>query len=149
MKTLAMYVAAFLLAVITTGLAASVFSTQFVLAGLESTGVDVPLAERVRMTVLDLRILILYSMLIAAFFLPAFLVAGLCAGRLPGSRRAWFAPAGASAIVIGLKLMEYSLGGMMVAGARSPAGLVFQGLAGALGGWCFAQLTTRWVGRKQ
>lgn len=147
MKTFFLYVAAFLAAIIAAGIPASVFSTQFVIAGLQSTGIDVPLADRVAMTVQDLRILILYSMLIAAFFLPAFLVAGAGAAKLPGSRRAWFAIAGASAIAIGLKIVEYTLGGMMVGGARTGAGLVFQSMAGGIGGWCFASLTSRWAGR--
>lgn len=148
MKTFASYVGAFLLAVIATGLTASIFSTQFVIAGLESVGVDVPIGERIRMTFVDLRILILYSLLIAAFLFPAFLVAGLCAGKLQGARQGWFTLAGATAIVAGLKLMEHTLGGMMVAGARSVTGLLFQAIAGGFGGWCFAYLTTRWAGRK-
>ncbi len=132
---------AFAAAVLLTSVLGSVFSTQFVIAGLEGIDVDVPTAARVEMTVADLGILETYLPAVAACFLPGFLIAGLCANRLGGSRYLWYAAAGFSAFVIELKIIEAALALMPIGGARSLAGLGMQGVAGAVGGLAFAFLT--------
>lgn len=134
------YLLAFLAAVICTSLLGSIVSSQFVMAGLSGLGVDIPVADRLRMTVQDFGILPALSTAVAAAFLPAFVVAGL-AGRRFGGRRAWFTAAGGAALVAELAIMQAVLGLMPVAGARSAAGLGALGVAGALGGLTFALLT--------
>lgn len=142
MITFSRYLLAFLAAVICTSLLGSIVSSQFVMAGLSDLGVDIPLADRLRMIVQDFGILPALSAAVAAAFLPALAVAGL-AGRKLGGRRAWFAAAGAAALIAELMIMEAVLGLMPVAGARSAAGLGALGFAGALGGLTFALLTER------
>ena len=147
MKTVSIYLAAFVSAVIVATVLASWFSTQFVIAGLESVGFDIPLTTRLSMTVKDLGILQTMLPVVGVAFLLAFLVSGLLASRLPGRRRNWFALGGASAIVVALLLIEYALGGMVVGGARTGFGLASQAVAGAAGGWLFVNLTSRWAGK--
>ena len=93
------------------------------------------------MTVTDLALLRIYLIIIGSAILVAFLVAGTCARRLPGSRSFWFTLAGFAAVTCVLILIESLLGAMFIAGARSLPGLLLQGVAGALGGWTFVRLT--------
>lgn len=131
---------AFLAALVTAAVIASVFSTQFVLAALRDIDVAVPLADNFSMVFADLGVLKTLLPLAGVALLVAFLVAGLCA-RLGGSRVAWFAVAGFSAMIALLLIIEAVLQVMPLSGARSPAGLLFQGIAGAIGGILFANLT--------
>lgn len=145
MPPLPRYLPAFFAAVICTSLLGSIASSQFVLAGLTGLGVEIPLADRLRMTVQDFGILPALSAAVAAAFLPAFVIAAFI-GRRFGGRRACFAAAGAAALVAELLIMEAVLGLMPIAGARSAAGLGALGVAGALGGLTFALLTERRTG---
>jgi hypothetical protein len=140
MSTFSRYLIAFLTAVLCTSLLGSVVSSQFVMAGLTELGIEIPFRDRLRMTVQDFGILPALSASVAAAFLPAFIVAGLLGRRFDG-RRAWFTLAGAAALTAELAIMQAVLGLMPVAGARSAAGLVTLGIAGALGGLTFALLT--------
>lgn len=134
---------AWLAAVAATSVLASVFSTQFVLAGLAGLGVEVSAAQRLSMTIADLGILPLMGMAVAACFMIGFSIAVLAARFVGGDRRVWLVAAGASALVVELLIMRATLGLMPIGGARTTAGLLAQGLAGAVGGWLFARLTTR------
>ncbi len=142
MPTFLRYLFAFLAAVFLTSLLGSVVSSQFVMAGLTDLGVQIPLNDRLRMTVQDFGILPALSIAVAAAFLPALALAGLASRRF-GGRRAWFAAAGGAALIAELTIMQAVLGLMPVAGARTPAGMAAFGLAGALGGLAFALLTER------
>ena len=135
------YATVFLGAVVVAGVVASVFSTQFVIAGLQSIDVDIPLATRLSMTVDDFGILSAMLPAVAACFLPGFLVAGLLWPRAPGGRTGWFVLAGGVALVTELLIMQASFDLMPIAGARSTSGLLMQGVAGALGGLVFARGT--------
>lgn len=136
------YLAAFLAAVLSTSVLASVLSTQFVLALLGDLNIDVSFADRVAMTWADFGILPAMGMAVAACFLIGFPVAGLLASRVGGDRRLWFALAGCSALLVELAIMRSTLGLMPISGARTTAGFIAQGAAGAAGGWLFAALTT-------
>ncbi len=142
MKTFLRYVGAFLLAVFCASLLGSILSTQFVVAALGSIDVGVPLATRLSMTARDFGILPTLVPAVAACFLPGFVVAAICNRFIPGGRFFWFVFAGATALVAELLIMQAALGLMPIAGARTLAGLLSFGLAGAAGGWVFA-LSTR------
>ena len=135
------YTIAFLVAVVAAIALASIISTQFVIAGLQGIGVEIPFGTRVSMTVTDLALLRIYVIMGGTAMLVAFLVAGACARWLPGSRQVWFTVAGFAALTCVLLLVESLLGAMLIAGARSLPGLLPQGVAGAFGGWTFARLT--------
>lgn len=141
------YFGAFLVAVLATSVLASVSSTQFVLAGLSGIGVDVAVSERLAMTIADFGILPTLTLAVTACFLIGFPVAALAASQTGAGRRTWFLVAGALALIAELLIMRATLGLMPVAGARTLAGLASQGLAGALGGWLFAALTTKVAAR--
>ena len=141
MKAFVMKSGSFVVAILVAGVAGSLFSTQFVLAGLTGLGVDVSIGNRLSMSVTDLRILETLAPAVAAALLPAFVVAAICVRWIGGSRTIWFTVAGASAIVVELLVIGSVLGLMPVAGARSTMGLLGQGLAGALGGFTYASMT--------
>jgi hypothetical protein len=143
MRTIVRYVLAFLAALLVTSILASIFSTQFVISGLQSVGVDIPFGVRASMTVADMAILRVLLITVTACSLVGFLVAGLCASKLPGSRTIWFVIGGGIALITELLLLSSAFGGMPIAGARTTSGLIFQGIAGAAGGWCFAWITAR------
>ncbi|MDD9998512.1 MAG: hypothetical protein OXQ89_12295 [Rhodospirillaceae bacterium] len=132
----------FVVAVLAATVFASIISTQFVIAGLQETGVEVPFGNRVSMTVTDLALLRIYLIMGGTAMLVAFVVAGACARWLRGSRQVWFAVAGFAALTCVLMLVESLLGAMLIAGARTVPGLLLQGVAGAFGGWVFARLTS-------
>ncbi len=134
---------AFIAATVTTGVLGSVFSTQFVIAALGSIDVAVPMDVRLATTIRDFGILPTLVPAVVSCFLIGFLVAGLCASKLGGSRTAWLSLAGATALVSELLIMQAVLGLMPVAGARTTTGLASFAVAGATGGWLFARLTQR------
>ena len=131
------YVTAFVVAVVSATALASIVSTQFVIAGLQGVGVEIPFGTRVAMTLTDLALLRTYVIVGGTPMLVAFPVAGACARWLPGSGHVWYSVAGFAALTCGLMLIESMLGAMPVAGARSLPGLLLQGCAGAVGGWAF------------
>ena len=132
---------AFVAAVVLTAVLSSIFSTQFVIAGLQDLGVDIPLSVRFKMTLGDLSILETLLMVISACFLIAFLIAGLCSSKLKGNRTAWYMAAGASAFFATFLVLEAVLQLMPIAGARTGFGLFTQAIAGLIGGYVFARLT--------
>ena len=143
MKKFAKFAAVFAIAVLATSLLGSIFSTQFVLAGLQGLGVEIPMADRLSMTMADFGILPLMGLLYAICLLIGFLIAGLCAAKIGGSRRVWFMAAGATAVICELLFLSSSMELMILAGARTTAGLMAQGVAGGIGGWVFATMTAK------
>ena len=132
----------FAAAVALTSVLASVFSSQFVMAGLTDLGVRIPLSARLYMTTADLGILPMMLMAFSISLLVGFSIAGICVLK-GGNPSVWFAMGGSIAIISQLLILESIFGSMPIAGARSALGLVFQGVAGAIGGWLFARLATR------
>ena len=132
---------AFICAVLSTALIASIFSTQSVVASLEEIGINRDMLTRLKMTVTDLASIKLLGLIVAACFLIGFLVAKFAQGWLGGSRLYWFIAAGATAWLCALLLMSYQLQLMPLAGARTNVGLLVQAMAGAVGGFLFAKMT--------
>ena len=141
MRKILRIVVAFVASVLAAGIAASIFSTQFVIAGLQNIGVEIPLATRLSMTFGDLAILQTMAAVILACFLVGFLVAALCRYKLGGSRLLWYVAAGSISLVAALLLLSNVMELMPVAGARTSFGMITQGLAGAIGGFVFTFLS--------
>lgn len=138
---LARLLAYFVVAVLAGSIASSIFSTQFVVSGLQAVNVDVPFATRLMMTITDLAILQTLGGVVAACYLVGFLIANVCHPRLSGNRIFWYTLAGAAALVSTLLLMGAIMQLAPVAGARTVFGLLAQAIAGAIGGAVFARLT--------
>jgi len=133
----------FILSVIIATLAASLFSTQFVVAALERSGAKVGWGARLDMTLYDLGHLgLVYGLFIFIGLLIAFLAAGLVYRFAKTRRPLIYVVAGMASFVVMLYLMQAVFFGVpIIAGARSTLGLVFQALAGGIGGYVFAKLT--------
>jgi hypothetical protein len=129
-------------ATLVTSILGSIFSTQSVIASLAAINVDVPLATRLSMTVSDLNILIALGPITAICFIVGFIIAGLAHGYFGGNRTAWYVIAGASALITTLLIIKSILLITAIAGTRTPLGLMSFALAGAVGGWVYAKLTT-------
>jgi len=141
MKIALKYAVAFTAAVLFSSVLGSIFSTQFVIASLQSIGAEVTLGTRLTLTIKDLGILQTLSLAISASFFIAFLIAGALNRLVGGNRTFWFIFAGLSSITCLLLMMGWHLQLMPIAGARSNLGLAFQALAGGFGGWLFSKLT--------
>ena len=140
MKNILLLCGAFIVSVLAASVAASIFSTQFVLAGLQGLGVAVSLNTRLEMTFNDLAILQTLGIVIAVCFLIGFLTAALCKRFIGGNRIFWYVLAGGSSLLAALLIMSAVLQLIPIAGARTTFGLLSQALAGALGGYIFASL---------
>ncbi|MEL7450405.1 MAG: hypothetical protein AAFN78_14430 [Pseudomonadota bacterium] len=123
--------AGFVVAVILAEVLAALASTQFVLAELGQLGIDVSIGDRLAMSLHDIAgMLPLYGGIIAATYLIALPVAAWLARRAPQRRSALFFAAGFVGLLTAITLMRFAFDIMPIAGARSFAGLVTQGLAG-------------------
>ncbi len=136
-------VLALVAAALTTSVIGSIFSTQSVIASLQSLDVKIPLATRLSMTVSDLGILPALAPLTVISFILGFIVAALCVRFIGGNRNAWHSVAGACALVSMLLIMKAVLLITPIAGARTLLGLLSFAFAGAVGGWVYAKLTNR------
>jgi len=136
---------AFILSVVAATLLATVFSTQFVIAGLTQAGAEISWGQRLNMTLHDLsRLGPLYAIFIFIGLAIAFLAAGLVYRFAKTKRPLIYVVAGMACFVIMLYLMQAVFFGVpIIAGARSTMGLAFQALAGGLAGYVFAKLTAR------
>jgi hypothetical protein len=141
MKNLMRILAALIVSVLVAAIAASVFSTQFVITGLQELGVSIPLDVRLKMTVSDLSILQTLLIVFAVCFLVAFSVGVFASRKIGGDRTMWLCLAGGIGVIATLLLLQSALQVMPIAGARSSFGLIMQGVAGAFGGYAFARLT--------
>lgn len=128
-------------ATLATSLLGSICSTQFVIAGLQSINVAIPLATRLSMTVNDLYILTALGPVTAICFIIGFIVAGLGHRFMGGNRTAWHVVAGATALITTLFIMKAVLLITVIAGTRTLLGLLSFALAGAIGGWVYAKVT--------
>ncbi len=142
---------AYVVAVLLTAALATALHTQFVAAALAQLDAPLSLAQRLQMTAHDIRGMgPVYALLIGVSFAIALPLAGLLQRKLmPERRRLAYVLAGAAALLTALTLMQSLLGIMPIAGARSLAGWLCQGLAGAAGGWLFASLSAGASGRVQ
>mgnify|MGYP003121371637 FL=1 len=135
---------AFLPAVLVAYLLASVIFTQTILATVHGFGLDVSLAQRLAATGHDI-------LGMASSYLPLLLVALLIAlpvaagltRLLPTKRGLLFTLAGFTAVVTLHVTLKLVLGVSGIAVTRTVAGLVGQGLAGALGGYVYHYLSRK------
>lgn len=138
---------AFVAAVVVATAAACVIGTQFVLAALSGVGAEIPLADRLATTWHDLIYFgfipspafgFSYAWVIAISLVIAFLAAAAVSYFLPQFRKAIYAVAGGVAIVTFLGSSISVFGGVPFAFGQTPLGLISQAVAGAVGGWVFA-----------
>ena len=119
----------------------SVFATQFILGNVAAMGMDVTAGVRLHATVHDVMGLATsYLPLVSIAFLIALPVAGQLAKWFPAQRMVLFILAGAVGVVALHLLMKAALGLSGIAATRTVAGLLSQGLAGAVGGYMFYRL---------
>jgi len=130
-------------AALTTSIIGSIFSTQSVIASLQSIDVEVPIATRLSMTVNDLGILPALGPITAICFIVGFSVAALCIRFIGGNRTVWHIVAGATALMATLLVMKAIFLITPIAGTRGVIGFLSFGLAGAVGGWVYAKITAQ------
>ena len=135
-------IVAYFAAVAATAVLGCIASTHFVLRGLTELGVSIGFGEWLRALGHDvLGMGPMLGILVAVCFLIAFPVAALIVRFLPNLRTVGYVAAGGVAILVALYSMEAALATVPIAGARTPAGLAAQGVAGAAGGFVFALLS--------
>ncbi len=137
--------AAYLLAVIVAYILASITATQSVIARLAELGVEVNFANRLSMTLQDIAGMAgMFLPMIAVAFLVAFMVTALLCRWLGRRPVALYVLAGAVALIAIHLTLNLAVGITPVAIARTMAGLLIQGLAGAVGAYLYAY-TNRWT----
>lgn len=135
-------IGSFLLAVAVAYGLAVISATQHVAASLEGMGVEVDVGTRLGMIGHDLAgMAASFLPMVAIGFLVAFVVAAWLARRLPRGRPLLYALAGGVALVTIHVALKTAFDITPVAVARTTAGLLVQGLAGAVGGYFYARLT--------
>lgn len=116
----------------------SVLASQFILANVQAMGMDVTAGIRLQATLHDIfGLAASYLPLLAIAFLVALPVASGLRKILPAQPLFLYALAGAVAVVTLHLIMKAALGVTAIAATRSIAGLLSQGLAGALGGYLY------------
>jgi hypothetical protein len=143
-RFLAKRLAAYLSAVAVAYLLASVTATQAVIASLGGMGVEVGMADRLAMSLRDIPGMApMFLPMIAFALLIAFMTVALLSRWLRRWRLPLYLLAGATGLIcihVGLHL---AFGITPVAIARTGAGLLVQGIAGALGGLVYLALIKR------
>lgn len=135
----------FISAVLAAYLLASATATQHVANALVSMGIELGVGDRLAMMLKDLlgmatSLLPMIAMgLLIAFVVVALLMRWPLRGRLRW-RLPLYLLAGFTALIAIHVLMNLMLGLTPVAIARTPLGIVVQGLAGAAGGFVYARL---------
>lgn len=137
-------VLAYALAVLVGYVAAAVVATQFVLARFPDMGVAVGFGDRLSTTAFDLvGMASTYLPIIAIAFAIAFPVAALVHRWRPEWRWFGYPLAGAVALLVVHVSMTVAFGFTLMAPVRSIAGLLAQGLCGAIGGWVLLRALPR------
>lgn len=133
---------AFIPAVLLAYFLASVLVTQANLAAVQSMGLEVSTGLRLDTTVRDMvGMASSYLILILVSFTLALPVAAGLTRLLPDQRALLFTLAGFVAIVALHLIMKAALGLSGIAPTRTMVGLLSQGLAGAVGGYCYHVLS--------
>lgn len=136
---------ALIVAIFVTYLFASIFYTSQVIAGQASFGATYTLGQQLETYLANFLGLWLYGAMIAIALSAGFLVAFFVKKILKPLAPIAYPLAGATAIYALLILVEAQLGGGagIIGGARTPLGIALQSLAGAIGGFAFALISTR------
>jgi hypothetical protein len=133
---------AFFPAVLLAYILASILFTQTILAAVQSMGLDVSMGIRLGTTFDDMiGMTSSYLLLIFLAFILGLPVAAGLTRLLPSQRALLFSLAGFVAIVALHLIMKAVLGISAIASTRTLAGLLLQGLAGAVGGYCYHLLS--------
>lgn len=131
----------FVFAVSATFLVASIAHSQFVLNELASLGISIDFATRFSSTLDDISGLLPgYGGIIFVGLLIGFSVMGLVRKFRPATSYWVYPVAGLLTIMVAHLAMHPIFNVTLIAGARSTAGIIFQGLAGLIGGYVFMQL---------
>ncbi|MDJ0877192.1 MAG: hypothetical protein QNI86_01205 [Halieaceae bacterium] len=122
----------------------SIVATQIILANVAALGPEVGFGVRLQATGHDLLGLSTsYLPLIAVGFLLGLPIAAGIARLLPSRRMLLYILAGAVAVIAIHLLIKALLGLSAIAATRTVAGLLSQGLAGAVGGYLFYRLRSK------
>jgi hypothetical protein len=125
----------YILAVLVSYTLASLFSTASVVASLYGMDIPVSLPKFLHMSLHDLAGMAgTFLPMTAVAFAIALPVAAWLGRRQPAWRTAWFALAGATALITVHASLEAAFDIILVAGARSSLGLIAQAVAGVAGG---------------
>lgn len=123
----------------------SVVQTQWNMQALAGLGVEIPLAERIRMTGLDLiGFAPLYAGILAAGWLPALAVAALLARRWPAWRTPLLALAAAVGMVAAVRAVDaVAPMPVFIDATRHLPGLLVMASGAAVAGLLYARLMAR------
>ncbi len=144
MRSALHWLGCWLLAALLAYVLGSVFATQFILANVAAMGPEVDLAVRLQATGHDLvGLASSYLLLVAVAMLLGLPVAAGLARLLPAQRLWLYIAAGAVAVMAIHVLIKAVLGLSGIAATRTLAGLLAQGVAGAVGGYLFYRLRVR------
>lgn len=141
MKKFGTQLGAFLVALLSLIILGSLFHTQFVLNALP-VPTPVSLSDNISTSLSDIIGLApLYGAIMGAGLIVAFLIAIYVTKLAPSLRWLVYAVAGFVAVITTLMIMKATFGLMPIAGARSLAGLLMQGVAGAIAGYVFTRIS--------
>ena len=132
----------FVLAICSAYVVASVFHTQAVLWKLQGAGADIPMNDRIAMTLHDIGGMVpLFPIILGGAFVVAFAVAYIVRRITKAPRWLAYGSAGGAAMAVMLVAMSEAFGGTTpIAGARGPVGFGFQVVAGIIGGLVFTAI---------
>ena len=126
------------LAVCAAYLVGCIVVSQGNIASVVALGFEVTLSQRVDSVVHDIiNMTAIYLPLIAVAFLIALPVSALVISRVPHLKRLGYVLGGCVALIAIHVILKMVLGLSGVATTRTLAGLLAQGLAGAIGGYCY------------
>lgn len=141
MKKFGTHLGAFLVALLSLIILGSFFHTQFVLSALP-VPTPVSLSDNIATSLSDIiGMAPLYGTIMGAGLLVAFLIAIFVTKLAPSLRWLVYAVAGFVAVIATLMIMRATFGLMPIAGARTVAGLLMQGVAGAVAGYVFTRIS--------
>lgn len=141
MKKFGIQLGAFLVALLSVIILGSLFHTQFVLNALP-VPTPVSLSDNISTSLFDMISMgPVYGGIMGIGLLIAFFIAIYVTKLAPSLRWLVYTVAGFVAVIATLLIMEASLGLMPIAGARTMAGLLMQGVAGAFAGYVFTRIS--------
>lgn len=141
MKKFGIQFGAFLVALLSLIILGSLFHTQFVLNALP-VPTPVSLSDNIATSLSDIIGMgPLYGIIMGAGLLVAFIAAIFVTKLAPSQRGLVYIVAGFVAAVATLTIMKATFGLMPIAGARTMAGLLMQGVAGAVAGYVFTRIS--------
>jgi hypothetical protein len=134
----------YLSAVVVAYLLATITATQSVISSLSGMGVELSFSERVAMSLFDIRGMAgMFLPMVAFGLLIAFMTTALICRYLNQWRIPLYILAGAVALVCIHLTLNFAFSVTTIAIARTPFGLLVQGITGAAGGYTYVYLSNR------